>query len=177
VFDEKITKEQYMFARRLVAYYNFGMRGKGDGNPNEQMIGMLGQTVLADSLSLKRPEGGEGFDGGFDFTINDKRVDVKTMGRTTSMRDYYVHNFVAYQANYEVDYYIFTSINKKNAVLTVCGYIDKESFLKRATFYQKGVLRYRSDGTSFPTKAPLYEIKQTDLFPLEKIEDIRDVIR
>ncbi len=33
-------------------------------------------------IGVERPADEGGFDGGFDFMINDKKVDVKTMGRT-----------------------------------------------------------------------------------------------
>lgn len=177
MFDILVTGEQVEFANSLVQDNNFGMRGKGDGNKKEQFVGMLGQTVVGDSLHYPRPTGGEGFDGGYDFNINGKRVDVKTMGRTTPVRNYYVHNFVGYQEGYDVDYYIFTSFNKETEVLTICGYIDKDNFFKKAKYYEEGTMRYRSDGTGFRTKAPLYEINQSDLYEINEIEEIYEKIR
>lgn len=172
MFIRTVTDEQYEYASRMVAYYNFGRRGRGDGNEAEQLTGIIGQTVLADLLGLERPSGENGFDGGVDFNINGKRVDVKTMTRTTDVRDYYVHNFIGYQRNYNVDYYIFQSYNKTNREMTICGYIDKESFFEKAEFYEEGSLRTRSDGTSFHSKAPLYEIRQTELEQVDTLEQL-----
>lgn len=160
----------------MIAYYNFGQRGLADGNETEQLTGMIGQTVMADLLNMDRPTGEGGFDEGVDFIINDKSVDVKTMTRTTDMRDYYVHNFIGYQRDYEVDYYIFLSYNKVNRGLTVCGYVDKDTFFERADFYPKGSKRYRSNGSFFYSKAPLYEIKQTDLFEVNNVEELLEGI-
>ena len=181
---EVVRPDQKAFAERLVTYHNYGQRGLADGDEQEQMTGMLGQTVFADLIGAERPQEDEdnehnenGFDGGFDFIINDLKVDVKTMGRTTEMRDNYVHNFIAYQRDYDVDYYVFLSYNRTNEHLTVCGYIDKENFFRRARFYDEGTRRFRTDGTSFKTKAPMYEIKQSDLYPINSIEDIREGIR
>lgn len=176
MFVEYVKKSQLEYANKLVHMYNFGNRGRGDGNTKEQLVGILGQTVLADLLNLERPQG-SGFDGGVDFIINNKRIDVKTMTRTTDMRDYYVHNFIGYQEKYEVDYYIFASYNRLNAKITFCGYVDKEAFFERASFYKKGARRYRSDGSCFISKAPLYEIKQESLKALNSVEDIYSLLK
>lgn len=175
MFDIKVKNEQIEFARNFVNTHDLGQRGYGDGTKEQQFTGILGQIVLTDLLEMDRPTG-DGFDGGFDFVINNRRVDIKTMGRTTEMRDYYVHNFIAYQKNYTVDYYIFASFNKTNNVLTICGCIDKANFKKRAEFYEKGTLRYRSDGTSFETKGPLYEIKQTKIYSVNSIGMLKKII-
>lgn len=113
-----------------------------------------------------------GFDGGVDFIINNKSVDLKTMSRRVFVQPHYVHNFIGYQENYEVDYYIFASYNKKADILTICGYVSKEQLKQRANFYPKDATRYRDDGTSFKSRAPLYEIKQSDLEKLNSIDDI-----
>ncbi len=176
MFIERVSNDQWAYASRLIAYYDFGQRGRGDGNQMEQLTGMIGQTVMADLLNVERPTGEGGFDEGVDFIINDRSVDVKTMTRTTDVRDYYVHNFIGYQRDYDVDYYIFLSYNKRNRGLTICGYIDKDTFFEKAEFYPIGARRYRSDGTYFRSKAPLYEIKQTDLFPVDSMEELIEAI-
>lgn len=99
------------------------------------------------------------------------------MTRKVPVKDYYVHNFVGYQRNYDVDYYIFASYNTSNRVLTICGYIEKEDFFKKAIYFPKGSLRTRSDGTSFRTFAPLYEIKQSDLLIANDIDSLIKSIR
>jgi len=85
------------------------------------------------------------------------------MGRTVSVKHHYVHNFVGYQKKFQVDYYLFYSFNKATKVLSICGIKAKIEFEKKVKFYKMGQLRFRDDGTSFPSKAPLYEIKQYDL--------------
>ena len=172
MFIEKVTSDQWAYASRLIAFYNFGQRGKGDGNEMEQLTGMIGQTVMADMLEVERPNGEDGFDDGVDFIINDKLVDVKTMTRTTDVRDYYVHNFIGYQKDFVVDYYVFLSYNKNKRELTICGYIDKDTFFEKAQYYRKGAKRYRSNGSYFYSKTPLYEIKQTDLFQVNDIGEL-----
>ena len=172
MFDVEVSEEQLDYAKKLVKKYNFGQRGYGDGNKRQQLTGIIGQTVFADLIIQERPDGSTGFDDGKDFFINGKRVDVKTMTRTTPVKNYYVHNFVAYQKKYDVDYYVFASYNVTNRILTICGYISKEEFFQKAKFFPIGSWRTRSDGTSFQTFAPLYEIKQTDLLDVEDITSL-----
>ena len=172
MFDIRVTTEQFNFAQDMVTRYNFGMRGYGDGNQKEQLTGIIGQTVFADLLGLPRPNGADGFDNGVDFVINGRKVDIKTMSRTVSVKDHYVHNFIGYQRNYSVEYYVFASYNTRTGVLSICGFVSKDEFLQRAKFYNKGDLRYRDDGTSFPTKAPLYEIRQGDLNRSDSLREL-----
>lgn len=177
MFDITVTDEQIDYAKTMVKKFDFGQRGRGDGNKKEQLTGIIGQTVFSDEIKVARPTGETGFDGGKDFIINEKKVDIKTMTRSVPMRSYFVHNFIGYQKNYEVDYYIFTSFNIKNRKLTICGIIDKENFFKKSTFFDKGSIRKRSDGTTFETFAPLYEIKQTLLVPVNNIQELIGLIR
>lgn len=179
MFDICVTDEQYNYAKKLIDNYNFGMRGIGDGNKKEQLTGIIGQTVLSDVLKFERPDGNKGFDGGTDFIINGKTVDLKTMTRTTTVTNDYVNNLVGYQIEYPVEYYIFASLNiKKNPwILTICGYISKKLFLKKADFFEKGSTRYRRDGSTFKTFAPLYEIKNKLLLNLNSVDDIFKFIK
>ncbi len=177
MFDVPVSQEQIVYATDMVERYNFGQRGYGDGNKREQLTGVIGQTVFADLLGVARPNGAGGFDGGHDFCIHGKTVDIKTMSRTVAMRDYFVHNFVGYQKNYDVDFYVFASLNTKNNVLTICGCVDKETFFKRAKYFEKGSVRTRSDGTTFRTFAPLYEIAQADLFVTNSVDEVTGQIK
>ena len=167
------NQEQKDYAAKQVETYNFGQRGVFDGNKEQQFVGVLGQTIVADLLQVPRPDGTDGNDGGVDFVINHKNVDVKTMTRTVPVKAHYVHNFVAYQKKYPTDAYIFASYNKKSNIFSICGCVSKEQLQARAAFFEKGQLRYRDDGTAFPTKAPLYEIKQSDLNRINSVDDIK----
>lgn len=142
-----------------------------------QLVGIFSQIVLADLLGLPRPTGEEGFDGGYDFIIDGKRVDLKTMARNVDVQPHYVHNFVGYQLKYDCQYYLFASFNIERGVLTLCGVIDKQHFIDRSLHFDKGDVRYRDDGTSFVTRAPLYEIRQDDLEPLNSLEDLHEYLK
>mgnify|MGYP006889518734 FL=1 len=91
------------------------------------------------------------------------------MGRTVNMKPYFVHNFIAFQENYNCDIYIFNSLNKKNNKLNICGWIKKEDLLQNSIFYKKGSIRKRSNGTSFKMKTNTYEIKNNQLNNIKEL--------
>lgn len=170
----KITDEQIEYATYLVNNCNYGRRGKFDGDKSKQLVGMLAQTVLADYLKQPRPDTSEGFDGGYDYIINGKKVDVKCMSRKGYVIGNYVHNLIAYQKNYDVDYYIFTSLNTTTNELEVCGVINKEQFFSKADLYEKGTVRHKGK-TAFTLEAPTYELKQYKLYLLGNVDDVVDI--
>ena len=110
-----------------------------------------------------------------DIVINGKKIDIKTMGRTVYMKANYVHNFVGYQKNFPNDIYIFNSIVKNERIIQICGWLTKEEFFKKCSFFDKGMPRFRSDGSSFKTKAPLYEIENKELNAVSTEEDVRKI--
>ena len=170
----KITDEQIEYATYLVNNCNYGRRGKFDGDKSKQLVGMLAQTVLADYLKQPRPDISVGFDGGYDYIINGKKVDVKCMSRKGYMRGNYVHNLIAYQKNYDVDYYIFTSLNTTTNELEVCGVINKAQFFSMADLFEKGTVRHKGK-TAFTLEAPTYELKQYKLYLLGNVDDVVDI--
>ncbi len=172
MFDVKISPEQIQYAEYQVNTYDFGQRFDGNGDKRMQRTGIIGQTVFADLIGAPRPNGADGFDGGSDYVINGKKIDIKTMTRKCPVKDFYVHNFVGYQAQFEVDYYIFASFNTSNDVLSICGYVDKDTLFERAEFFPIGTMRTRSDGTQFQTRAPLYEIRQDALFQVNDLDSL-----
>ena len=170
----ELTKQMKDFAWAVVSSRNFGQRELGgNGNLQQQYTGILGETVVNLLANGCLPSYNE-----FsitDLTINEHRVDVKSMGRNVAFRDGFVHNFVAYQKEHPNDIYIFTSVNRKASTVEICGWLTKPLFFERASFYDKGSTRRRADGTSFETFAPLYEIDNRLLHPICNRQDIAKV--
>ena len=176
MFKIKVKLEVKNYCIKLLEQHNFGQRGFADGNYEEQLTGLIGQCSIEDALGLPLVDGEGGFDEGKDIVINEKVIDIKTMGRTTDVRGYYVNNFIGLQKNYKTDVYIFCSFNKKKGELTVCGWATKNELLKRAKFYKQGTKRFRSDGSYFRTKADLYEIANSELNKTSSIDDLEAAI-
>lgn len=141
---------------------NIGQRGKADGNKAQQYVGLLGEIAVKRLFGIS-DELEAGFDGGYDFEHNGRKIDVKTMGRNVDVEPHFVNNFWAYQKNLKADTYIFTSLNKKTYEVTICGWIEKDEMKEVAEKFKKGTIRTLTDGTEFPLKGPMWEIKMSDL--------------
>ena len=142
-----------------------GNRGDGsDGTKEQQMIGIIGQNMLNLAIGQPLMQPGGGFDGGIDAHIHGLSFDIKTMGRTVTPRLDFVNNFMKSQAKFNVDCYIFASVNTQDNRISICGWIPKSLFLERAKLFEKGAVRERKDKTTFTTKAAMYEISNNQLF-------------
>ena len=171
----KLTDDIRKYANDQVTIKNFGQRSAGfNGSREKQYTGVLGECIVYESLDRALPTYN---DGSLieDLVINNLTVDVKTMARNVDMQDNYVHNFVGYQKDRPCDVLLFNSINKKTRTAEICGWLPKSEFLKKADFFDKGSTRTRFDGTSFVTKAPLYEIKQHKLNQLDSKNNLKNI--
>tara|TARA_R110000787_G_scaffold18164_1_gene55979 strand:- start:42 stop:542 length:501 start_codon:yes stop_codon:yes gene_type:complete len=163
----KIPKELKVKCWNFLKKNNLGNRLEANGNKEQQFVGLIGEIMVVNLFGLEY-KFSQGFDGGFDFIYKGKKIDVKTMGRTVDPKPYFVNNFIAFQKDFNCDYYIFTSLNKKTNELTICGYLSKEDLLKKSTLYKKGTKRTRTNGTSFVLKADTYEIENFNLKKYKK---------
>ena len=170
----KLREDLCNFAWDTVNKKNFGNRKAGaNGNKEQQYTGILGEAVIYDLVCNKLPTYDES--GLVDIHINDKKIDIKTMGRTVYMKDFYVHNFVGYQMKFENNIYLFNSIMKKDRMIEICGWMNRLDFLNKASFFDRGTVRTRSDGSTFETKAPLYEIQNKELNEINSVEDLKRI--
>jgi len=169
-----LKQSVYNYSIQFNQENNIGARGHADGNMEEQLVGILGQNIICDTLDLPMMKP-SGFDGGVDINLNNKKIDIKTMGRKSYPKLNYVNNLIASQLKYDVDVYLFCSYHKKDNILTVCGWIDKDEFIKKSKFYKKGEERKRFDGTSFNTKADLCEIENKYLNQINNIYELKRV--
>ena len=152
---------------------NYGQRGEADGDKRQQVRGLIGQCMVMDALGFELPKVSHEHDGGVDLKYNGLTIDIKTMGRNCDPRPEFVNNVIGLQTHFDVDAYIFCSLNREDVSLTICGWILKREFLKRATFTPKDGYRQRSDGTKFKTKADLYEIENNRLNDVKSIFDLK----
>ena len=151
-------------SKKFVEHNNLGMRpDNSNGTKEQQLVGVIGQNMMAHALGLPFMQSSTTHDGGVDFVIHGKKLDIKTMGRTVTPKLDYVNNLIASQTRFNVDGYIFASLNTLNDKLTICGWLPKATFLWFAKFYEKGTIRERTNGTAFELKADTYEIENEDL--------------
>ena len=159
--------------KALVEAYNFGQRHTANGTKDQQLTGVIGQSVVMRLFDLGDLDGKSGFDEGVDFVFGNKKIDVKTMGRTTNVGKGYTNNFLKLQDHFKTEIYIFCSYHKFKQELTVCGWITKEDFALKRKLYPKGSVRTRSNKTTFNTFADLYEIDNSDLHDAKNIAELK----
>ena len=70
---------------------NMGNRHSANGNKEEQLVGLLGEVLTKQLFNIEH-KFSNGFDGGYDFIYKENKIDVKTMGRTVNVKDYFVNN-------------------------------------------------------------------------------------
>lgn len=171
-----IPQETIEKATQLVDKYGFGKRRFANGNRTEQIVGITGELMIRELFGMEELEP-DGFDGGYDLHFGNRLIDVKTMGRSVHPKEDFVNNLMAVQFKFRATHYIFCSLNKKTRVLTVCGWASKQDIQEKAEYFVEGFTRKRSDGTSFITKASLYEIKNSSLNRVFTPSDlIRDLV-
>ena len=176
MFTIKVDEHIIKHCKNQVDQHNFGKRYTGNGNKEQQLTGIIGQSVMMSLFNQGLVDGESGFDNGIDITYDNKKIDVKTMGRTTNVRNNFTNNFLKLQDYLETEIYIFCSYHTQKKELTVCGVIDKNTFIKKRNYFPKGSVRTRDNKTSFETFEDLYEIDNTDLFNVDNIDHLKKTI-
>lgn len=141
-----------------------GNRNDGsDGTYEQQLFGVIGQNILLNAAGKKLMQPSVGHDGGVDLFLFDKKFDVKTMGRSVDPKIDFVNNFMESQIKFDVDGYIFTSINKVAMRIAICGWLPKQDLEVKSMRFSKGERRTRNDGSFFDCKANMLEVSNENL--------------
>lgn len=164
MFDIKIKPQIKEYSLSLIKKYNFGKRNINNGTIDQQLTGIIGQNTILHECNMDLIKGDTGFDGGKDMKVGQNIVDIKTMTRTVRPKINYINNFEPLQDKniYKTNVYIFASLNKKNDILTVCGWISRNGLRQKGKFYKKGDIRPRGMETMLLTKNNI-EISNSDL--------------
>ena len=173
MFTIKVEQHLVDYCNNQVSKFNFEKRSVANGTPEQQLTGIIRQSAVMKLFDLGKVDGTQGFDNGVDIVFNGKKIDVKTMGRTTDVKPYYTNNFLKLQDYFDTEIYIFCSYNKLKKEVTLCGWIGKPDFVSKRRFYKKGSTRTRSDGSSFKTFSDLYEIDNKNLNHVNSINELK----
>ena len=176
MFKVKVSDEIINHCKNQIELYNFGKRKEANGNKEQQLTGIIGQSVVMNLFKQGYVDGATGFDGGIDIEFFNYKIDVKTMGRMCDVRSDYTNNFLKLQDYFNTDIYIFCSYNKKTQELTICGWIDKELFKQKRKYYSKGSTRIRANGTTFKTFTDLYEIDNNKINDVLSVSELKTQI-
>ena len=167
-----VKSEDISGIEKYLETHNLGNRGIEDGDSRKQLVGLLGENIIVEKLTGQKIDfetKTDGFDGGFDLTYKEKRIDVKTMERSSYVRGEFVNNFYTMQEGYKADIIVFCSYNKKEQVLEICGWIYKSELSTRGIFYKKGTVRTRADKTTFTFRQDNYEVENKNLRPFKEL--------
>jgi hypothetical protein len=154
--------------------YNIAQRKTGNGTDENKITGMIGESVVSELLGYNWFDGSKGFDGGFDILFESKKIDVKTMGRTTEVRSNYTNNFLKLQDHFNPDIYFFCSYNKVKKDLTICGWITKKDFQIKRKYFPKGSRRIRDNGQILNFNEDTFEIDIKDLNQINNIKEFKE---
>ena len=156
-----LTQSIVDYSAKLVNENNFGQRGFDDGNHKEQLVGIISENTVRDYLGCELIKA-SGFDGGYDIIYKGLYTDIKSMSRTVNPKDFYINNLFDAQLKHKAEAFIFTSLNIKNKILTICGWITKKEFKEKAVFFPKGTQRIRGV-EKFILRADNWEILNNQL--------------
>jgi hypothetical protein len=110
MFDIQVKNSIIEHCEKQIDKYNFGHRYTANGNKEQQLTGIIGQCVVMELFQLGYINGKDGFDNGIDIVYTNIfgsiSLDVKTMGRTTSVKPNYTNNFIALQDYFNNEGYI-----------------------------------------------------------------------
>jgi len=181
MIEIKVRQDQLDWAKDYIKQKgSIAKRGIYDGRKEfEQIIGKMGEKVVADSLGIKL-DNKSGFDNGIDIEIGQYKIDVKTKVRRAKLMPWFAWNIPISQfrsKKYQNNVYLFCSYNDDTNWLTVAGFTTKISFIKRCLFLPKGAYRVRQDGKKFPTNEgyplEMMEIPQCALYGLRNWQDLK----
>tara|TARA_R100000781_G_scaffold14905_2_gene12276 strand:- start:299 stop:847 length:549 start_codon:yes stop_codon:yes gene_type:complete len=155
---------------------NFGVRKAGfNGSRTMQRTGVIGELMIYKALDLPLPTYEK-----FSFTdieINNKKIDIKTMGRKYFMRSGWVHNLVRFQVPHLVDYIVFNNYNRAQETMEIDGWLDKKTILDNMDKWgqAKGNIRERDDGTFLQMGTNNIEVPTEVLNKINTIEDLKKI--
>lgn len=173
MFTIKVSDRLLKHCEQQIEQFNFGIRSCANGSKEQQLTGIIGQSVVTDLFDLGYVDGTSGCDDGVDLLYENLKIDIKTMGRTTDVRKNYTNNFLKLQDYFDTNIYIFCSFHKVKKELTVCGWITKQELANKRKFFPKGTIRTRTDGTTFSTFSDLFEIDIVDLNDVSSLDDLK----
>ena len=134
----------------------------GEGN----LSGALGEIVVLEVMRSRNNIISDVSTYDYDMIINGKTVDVKSKRANYPPKPGYKVAVSSWNTKQRCDYYVFTFVMNDMSKVYIPGYLDKDSYYKKALFFKKGdvVLEGLNKGWSF--SADCYILNFTELKPL-----------
>jgi hypothetical protein len=131
----QITESQINRAKKLYSFNAIkNSIKKGEGN----LIGAIGEIVVADYYKEQGKNVVYSGDLNFDLLINESKIEVKTMEHNAPPRPEYECNLSFFNTGQLCDYYVFVDVNSNHSTAHIKGYISKKRFQKISQLKFKG---------------------------------------
>jgi len=156
MIEVAVTPSMYRAAKQR---FEFGaLRAsitKGGGN----LAGALGELAYIEWLTKQgyRVEDTSTYD--YDIIVNGFKVDVKTKRINNKPADNYRVAVASANTTQKCDYYVFTRVKESKDVAYILGYMSKNEFYERSTFFKEGEI----DVNGFAFRSDNYSIQIKDL--------------
>jgi len=102
----------------------------------------------------------------WDITVQGKKVDVKTIRTSYSIKSDYNVDLSSAQASLESDIYAFVFYNEKKERFTIVGALPRDEYLKKAVLKREGE---NERSGKFAYSCDTFVVKVSELLPIEKI--------
>lgn len=138
------TKSQVKKAKKILDENPDGYNSRSYRNGGIAFLsGKLAEICFGDYFGAKHVD-----DINYDFIYKGKKIEIKTKACSDYRpRENWYCSIPAY-FDQQTDYYVFARVNKALTKVWFVGYIEKQSFLKKASFVKEG----EKDPDSSPQK-------------------------
>lgn len=156
-----ITSLQIERAEKL---YQFECLSNSITTSKSQIYGAIGEILVFDYYTAKGDAVIHSSQFDYDFIINEKKVEIKTIKTISIPKDSDNANISAFNATQKTDiyYFVYVTPDKKKGFL--CGWIYKEKFLELAELKKKGEI----DKFNWVFKSDTYSLKFSELTKVNK---------
>lgn len=143
---------------------NLGKRGDGsDGTKMHQLAGVICQNAILFAYGQPLMQAQDMHDGGQDIMLANQIVDIKSTRIDKPVREFHTQSVPEAQLRFNTQIYLFCAIDLTTMYLTVTGWLDKESFLDKATLHKKGEVSTMPNGVGYVNRMTTYNVKVADL--------------
>ena len=133
---------------------------RGAGN----LVGGLGEVVVKKYVHCKQSNTYD-----YDLVKNNGKLEVKTKECTSPPEPHFNCTVAAYNTKQDCDFYVFVRVLRDMSVAWILGFVDKETFFKRAYFGKEGDLDPNSN-MKWRFKADCYNIRIDQLIPITELD-------
>jgi hypothetical protein len=133
---------------------------RGEGN----LVGGIGEVLVKKYVHAKQSNTYD-----YDLVKASGKLEVKTKECTGQPEPHFNCTVAAYNTKQDCDFYVFVRVLKDMSVAWILGFVDKDTFFKKAYFGKEGEIDPNS-GMKWRFKADCYNIRIDQLIPIDELD-------